>query len=132
MQKLQRGVSPYDPGYIYIVRTGNNVNEIKIGLTRETSQRLRTLFNTSVALPFNPKAIWKVPSMKPAEEAAHEIMREHRINDDRELFHVIPPVHGTAEERTSEEFSDSSIDKISEWIEDGFYQAGIEYERVYL
>jgi len=128
---MHNGPSPYDPGYIYILRTGNNVNEIKIGLTRELPQRLKSLYNTSVALPFNPKVLWKVPSMKPAEEAAHAVMQSHQINDRREYFHVVSPVHATAEERVSYEFSDSSIDLVSEWIEEGFYMAGIQFERVY-
>lgn len=132
MSKLTRGPSSYDPGYIYIFRTGNNTNEIKIGLTRNVPQREKSLFNTSVALPFVLKVLWKVSSMKPAEEAAHAVMHENRINESRELFDVAQSHTITGDESRCYEFSNSSIGVILEWIEEGFYMADIQYERVYL
>lgn len=79
-------------GFVYAVRSANsaNCNEIKVGLTIDPESRRRELSGTASAFPFLFERVWAVTNMALAEHIAHTMLQEHRINEDREHFYIVP------------------------------------------
>lgn len=82
------------PGYVYIL-TNPSFREdwVKIGMTKNMEERLRTLDNTSVPLPFKKYATLKTIKYQAAEKLVHhyiERFTDLRIRDNREFFNVRP------------------------------------------
>ena len=82
------------PGYVYIL-TNPSFREdwIKIGKTTNMEERLRTLYNTSLPLPFEPYATMKTVKYNEAEKLVHHYIERFtnlRIEKKREFFNVKP------------------------------------------
>lgn len=85
-----------EPGYVYIL-TNPSFREdwIKIGKTTNMEERLRTLYNTSLPLPFEPFATLKTVKYNEAEKLVHHYIERFtnlRIEKKREFFNVKPEV----------------------------------------
>lgn len=83
-----------EPGYVYIL-TNPSFREdwIKIGKTTNMEERLRTLYNTSLPLPFEPYATMKTVKYSEAEKLVHHYIERFtnlRIEKKREFFNVKP------------------------------------------
>lgn len=129
------GKSPSGPGYIYIFLNETNPNEIKIGLSIDPIRRVKQLHTSGTALPMRFKYVWEVSNMKKAEEAAHEIMRGHRVNPRREIFHLVPAGAALDLETPHPHFgghdlADVYLETVRDLIEDGWDYLGIEYALV--
>lgn len=82
------------PGYVYIL-TNPSFREdwVKIGMTQNMEERLRTLDTTSLPLPFKKYATMKTVKYKAAEKHVHhyiERFTDLRIRDNREFFNITP------------------------------------------
>lgn len=77
-------------GTIYIMRNASfEKNIFKIGLTTKTTkERASQLSNTSVPDNFNIINEWNVKDCRIAEKEIHEILKEYRINPNREFFRI--------------------------------------------
>ena len=129
------GRSPKGPGYIYILVNRTNPNEIKIGLSVDPVRRVKQLHSSGTAMPMYIQYVWYVPNMKLAEEAAHEVMRGHRVNPRREFFHLVPEDAALDLETPHQHYgghdlADVYLQTIRVLIEDGWDYLNIEYERV--
>ena len=87
-------MSEKQPGYVYIL-TNPSFREdwIKIGKTTNMEERLRTLYNTSLPLPFEPYATMKTVKYNEAEKLVHHYIERFtnlRIEKKREFFNVKP------------------------------------------
>ncbi len=85
-----------EPGYVYIL-TNPSFREdwVKIGKTTNMDERLRTLYNTSLPLPFEVFATMKTSKYNEAEKLVHhyiERFTDLRIEKKREFFNVRPEV----------------------------------------
>jgi len=83
-----------EPGYVYIL-TNPSFREdwMKIGKTTNMEERLRTLYNTSLPLPFEPYATMKTVKYNEAEKLVHHYIERFtnlRIEKKREFFNVKP------------------------------------------
>ncbi len=130
------GKSPSEPGYIYILLNNTNPNEFKIGLSIDPVRRASQLHTSGTALPMYFKYIWLVSNMKIAEEAAHEIMKGHRVNPRREFFHLVPIDSALYLETPhphfgGHELADVYLETVRELIENGWDHIGIQYELVH-
>ncbi|AFT95755.1 hypothetical protein AMBAS45_11450 [Alteromonas macleodii str. 'Balearic Sea AD45'] len=129
------GQSPSGPGYIYILVNETNPNEIKIGLSVNPARRVKQLHSSGTAMPMYFKYLWYVPNMKLAEEAAHEIMRGHRVNPRREFFHLVPDEAALDLETPHQHFGGHDLagdylHTFRELIEDGWDYLNIRYVRI--
>lgn len=83
-----------EQGYIYIF-TNPSFREdwAKIGKTKNVNERLRSLDNTSVPLPFERYATLKTSKYNEAEELVHDLIDKfttRRIRKNREFFNLTP------------------------------------------
>ena len=83
-----------ESGYVYIL-TNPSFREdwIKIGKTTNMEERLKTLYNTSLPLPFEPYATMKTAKYNEAERLVHHYIERFtnlRIEKKREFFNVKP------------------------------------------
>ena len=129
------GKSPKEPGYIYILVNSTNPNEIKIGLSVDPVARVKQLHSSGTAMPMYFQYVWYVPNMKLAEEAAHEVMRGHRVNPRREFFHLVPDSAALDLETPHQHFgghdlADVYLHTIRELIEEGWDYLNINYVRI--
>ena len=81
-------------GYVYIL-TNPSFREdwVKIGKTTNMEERLRTLYNTSLPLPFEVFATLRTAKYNEAEKLVHhyiERFTDLRIRNNREFFNVKP------------------------------------------
>ena len=82
------------PGYVYIL-TNPSFREdwVKIGMAQNVEERLRTLDNTAIPLPFKKYATLQTIKYKEAEKHVHHFIEKFtnkRIRDNREFFNVTP------------------------------------------
>lgn len=82
------------PGYVYIL-TNPSFREdwVKIGMTQNMEERLRTLDNTALPLPFKKYATLQTVKYQKAEKIVHHSIERFtnlRIRDNREFFNVKP------------------------------------------
>ncbi len=83
-----------EPGYVYIL-TNPSFREdwVKIGMTQNMDERLRTLDTTALPLPFKKYATLETVKYEKAEKHVHhfiETFTNLRIRDKREFFNVKP------------------------------------------
>lgn len=97
------------PGFVYVLRSLDPTwfNRIKVGLSVDPIERGRQLYTTGVPFPFFPYHVWAVTDMALAERVAHVVLDDHRLNNSREHFDVIPfhrrlAVLGTLDEPADE------------------------------
>lgn len=100
-----------DCGFVYILKNESMPGLIKIGITDNTKERLRTLNNTSVPLPFEASYVCKVKKkdMKRIEDALHKAFAPDRVNPKREFFR-------TDEERVIPVLSLFSIENVTDEV----------------
>ncbi len=79
-------------GFVYVMRSLDPTwyNRIKVGLSVDPYERGRQLYTTGVPFPFVIYEAWAVTDMAYAERIAHNVLMDHRVNDSREHFDVIP------------------------------------------
>lgn len=79
-------------GFVYVLRSYDPAwyNRIKVGLSVDPVERGRQLFSTGVPFPFFVYEAWAVTDMAFAERIAHSVLADHRVNNSREHFDVIP------------------------------------------
>lgn len=104
------------PGYVYIL-TNPSFREdwIKIGKTTNMEERLRTLYNTSLPLPFEPFATLKTAKYNEAEKLVHHYIERFtnlRIEKKREFFNVKPEVALEIFREVATLLDDAVIDEI--------------------
>lgn len=78
-------------GYIYCFSNQSMPGILKIGMTQRTpEERVKELFTTGVALPFNIEFAKKVNNIKDKEISLHKLLEKYsvRVNPDREFFRV--------------------------------------------
>ena len=81
-------------GYVYILTNPSFKEDwVKIGMTQNLEERLRTLDTTALPLPFKKYATLKTVKYQKAEKHVHhyiETFTNLRIRDKREFFNVKP------------------------------------------
>ncbi len=82
------------PGYVYILTNPSFRKDwVKIGMTQNMEERLRTLDTTSLPLPFKKYATLKTVKYQIAEKHVHHYIERFtnlRIRANREFFNVTP------------------------------------------
>ena len=82
------------PGYVYIFTNDSFRDDwVKIGKTTNLKERLKTLFNTSLPLPFKIYATLQTSKYDKVERIIHkqiDRLSDLRINQNREFFNVHP------------------------------------------
>lgn len=122
--------TPDKLGYIYILRNLDPTwyNRIKVGYSYNPFNRCQQLYTTGVPYPFLVYFQWQVPDMRAAEKLAHSILADHRVNDRREHFDVIPfnqrPILCGGEEPTYDDVA-VCLDVLIDSIDKAFRDAGI-------
>lgn len=83
-----------EPGYVYIFTNDSFRDDwVKIGKTTNLKERLKTLFNTSLPLPFKIYATLRTVKYEEVEKIIHkqiDRLTDLRINQNREFFNVHP------------------------------------------
>ena len=83
-----------DIGYVYIFTNDSFRDDwVKIGKTTNLKERLKTLFNTSLPLPFKIYATIQTSKYDAVEKIVHkqiDRLTDLRINQNREFFNVTP------------------------------------------
>nr|WP_265767888.1 GIY-YIG nuclease family protein [Fodinibius salsisoli] len=103
-------------GFIYIAINNSMPNLIKIGFSKKNPlHRLDELYSTGVPEPFMPIASFNVKNPEVCEKEIHALLKEYRINNQREFFRLEPS-----------KALKLSIDIILEFIPDGIDGAVIE------
>ena len=69
-----------------IVQPETNQLLYKIGKTTDINRRVNELFNTSVPINFNIVCAKKVSNMDYIEKEIHNVLSDHRYNNQREFF----------------------------------------------
>lgn len=75
---------------VYILTNECMPKTIKIGTTENLEQRMKTLDNTSVALPFECFYAVEVPDASEIEKRMHQGLDDCRIRNNREFFNTNP------------------------------------------
>ena len=75
---------------IYVLTNPAFENYVKIGKTKNLEQRLRSLDNTSVPLPFRCVYAVKVENVDKVEKLLHQTFADHRTRSTREFFEIDP------------------------------------------
>ena len=106
-----------DIGYVYIL-TNPSFREdwVKIGMTSNMEERLKTLDNTSVPLPFEKYATLKTAKYQKAEKLVHHYIERFtnlRIRDNREFFNVRPEEALSIFREVAELLDDAVIEEFS-------------------
>lgn len=115
------------PGYIYLMQSQSNPNEIKIGLSNDPERRTKDLYRTNIPRPLRIRTTWWVSHMEFAEKNIHNLFAKHRIVSRREFFDVALPSSSLYEQVLSEfafgiDFSiESFLETTIEMIDDGLY-----------
>lgn len=77
------------PQYIYIDSNPSMPGLIKVGRTdRDPHERTRELYTTSVPTRFVVEAAFAVKDSKVAEDAAHTVLKDFRVDNNREFFEI--------------------------------------------
>ena len=79
-----------DYGYVYVLKNECMPGLIKIGITDNMQERMRTLNNTSVPVQFEAVYTCKVSrdDMRKIETALHKAFSPDRVNPKREFFRM--------------------------------------------
>ena len=89
---LGDGTVAEDPsgGYIYILSTRENRDNLEIGVTtRSAEQRVKEINSaTGVLVPFGVRHLWNVKEPNETERRIHELLADYRIRNDREFFQI--------------------------------------------
>lgn len=80
----------YSMPIVYILTNPAFDGFVKIGKTVNLAQRLRSLDNTSIPLPFRCEYAARVKDADAAERLLHHAFGDRRVRDGREFFEVDP------------------------------------------
>lgn len=83
----------FSAGFVYVLANDAMPDVLKIGQTSRLSEdRANDLFTTGIPFPF--KVIFRVltSNQKELESMVHEKLKNFRVNQNREFFHVSPEV----------------------------------------
>ncbi len=121
------------PGYVYIL-TNPSFREdwVKIGKTTNMEERLRTLYNTSLPLPFEVFATLKTVKYNEAERLVHRYIERFtnlRIEKKREFFNVKPEDALEIFKDVSLLLDDAEIDEVYKKTEAGGNEKECKRER---
>lgn len=75
---------------IYVLTNPAFEGYVKIGKTKNLKQRLRSLDNTSIPLPFRCAYAARVTNVDAAEKLLHDAFGDRRVRDNREFFEIDP------------------------------------------
>ena len=75
-------------GVVYVIVNSAFENYVKIGKTTNLQQRLRSLDNTNVPLPFRCLYAVEVEDENHVEHLLHQVFADHRTRTTREFFEV--------------------------------------------
>jgi len=75
---------------IYILINEAMPGYIKIGMTGNLEERIRSLDNTSTPLPFECYYAATVKNAREIEKLMHDIFLDHRVRSNREFFELAP------------------------------------------
>ena len=75
-------------GVVYVIVNSAFENYVKISKTTNLQQRLRSLDNTSVPLPFRCLYAVEVDDENHVEHLLHQVFADHRTRTTREFFEV--------------------------------------------
>ena len=75
---------------IYILINEAMPGYVKIGRTTDLEQRIRTLDNTSMPLPFECYYACTVKDSQFVEKQLHDAFLDHRVRSSREFFEISP------------------------------------------
>lgn len=75
---------------IYVLTNPAFEGYVKIGKTKDLKQRLRSLDNTSMPLPFRCAYAARVTNVDAAEKLLHDAFGDRRVRDNREFFEIDP------------------------------------------
>ena len=75
---------------VYILTNPAFAGLVKIGRTVNLPQRLRSLDNTSIPLPFRCEYAARVKDSDATEKLLHHVFGDRRVRDGREFFEVDP------------------------------------------
>ena len=75
-------------GVVYVIVNSAFENYVKIGKTTNLQQRLRSLDNTSVPLPFRCLYAVEIDDENHVEHLLHQVFADHRTRTPREFFEV--------------------------------------------
>lgn len=123
---MRKNTDP-QPGFIYIFRDHLNNNLIKVGFTKDPLTRRKQLHTTGTALPMTIYHVWNVSDKHLAEQAAHEILKGHRVNGRREFFEIAPLPHFSSFERTDYDITSDFLYTLRGLIEEGWDFLDITY-----
>lgn len=77
------------PGFVYVLSNPSMPGLLKVGESRLGAQsRAKTLFSTSIPLPFEFVYERYCQDAPKVEAAAHKLLEEFRVRQDREFFRV--------------------------------------------
>ena len=77
-------------GVVYILTNEAMPNKVKIGSTGNLEQRIKSLDNTSIPIPFECFFAIEVPNAEEVERKLHKIFAKDRIRSNREFFDILP------------------------------------------
>jgi hypothetical protein len=80
------------PGIVYVLTNPAMPGLVKIGKTTQgtTEDRMSTLYNSSVPVPFECPFAARVQDADAAEAALHQAFAPYRVNPRREFFEIEP------------------------------------------
>ena len=85
-------ISRRNVGFIYIFSNPSFKDEmIKIGQTAEVYKRKSELNSTGVPTPFKTEYFAEINNYEVIEKKVHKILRQYRVNKDREFFNCYIP-----------------------------------------
>lgn len=107
-----------EPGYVYIL-TNPSFREdwVKIGMTQNMEERLKTLDTTALPLPFKKYATLKTVKYQVAEKHVHHYIERFtnlRIRSNREFFNIRPEEALSIFREVAELLDDAEIEVFAE------------------
>ncbi len=121
-----------EPGYVYIL-TNPSFREdwVKIGMTQNIEERLRTLDTTALPLPFKKYATLKTVKYQVAEKHVHHYIERFtnlRIRANREFFNVTPEEALSIFREVAELLDDAEIEVFDEKAKKQYQKETIQKE----
>lgn len=123
---------PHGPGFIYVMREPENLNQIKIGLSIDPIRRARDLDTTGRAQELDVYFAMQVDDMKKVETIIHNYFGHLRY-PGTEFFMVVHPLQEVdlgnpkyLDELTMDIYLDTRIEEIC----DGLSSIGIKWHEV--
>ncbi|MBT6922299.1 MAG: GIY-YIG nuclease family protein [Candidatus Ruthia sp.] len=78
------------PNVVYVLTNPSIPDIVKIGRTTDLESRMRSLYNTSIPVPFECYFACTVEDANYAERQIHDAFDDFRVNPNREFFRVNP------------------------------------------